>query len=235
VKAVFVTGTDTEVGKTVVCGLLGRYLINKGHNVITQKWIQTGSENFSEDIATHLTLMGRQKEDIEKYLPYINPYIFRFPASAHLAATLEKSSIDAAKIKNSFTILSKEFDTVIVEGIGGALVPFNKKDLVIDIAKELDLPVIIVVKNKLGAINHTLLTIEAIRARDMKILGLIFNGHENEDKIIANDNPEIIKTLTNERILGNLPLLKEQTLLQKAFRPIGDSILSISAKGLGNE
>lgn len=234
-KAVFVTGTDTEVGKTVVCGLLGRYLMDNDRNVITQKWIQTGSENFPEDIATHLTLMGRQKVDIEKYLPYINPYTFRFPASAHLAATLEKKNIDAAKIKNSFTILSKEFDTVIVEGIGGALVPFNTKELVIDIAKELGLPVIIVAKNKLGAINHTLLTIEAIRARDMKILGLIFNGHENEDKIIADDNPEIIKTLTNERILGNLPLLKEQTLLQKAFRSIGDSILSISAKELGNE
>ena len=114
-----------------------------------------------------------------------------------MAATLEKTNIDAVRIKSSFTKLSKEFDTVIVESIGGALVPFNTKDLVIDIAKELDLPVIIVVKNKLGAINHTLLTIEAIRARNMKILGLIFNSHENEDKIIADDKPEIIKTLTN--------------------------------------
>ena len=153
---------------------------------------------------------------------------------ALLAGVLKFRTSDP-RIKNSFTILSKEFDTVIIEGIGGALVPYNTKDLVIDIAKELDLPVIIVAKNKLGAINHTLLTIEAIRARNMKILGLIFNSHENEDKIIADDNPEIIKTLTNEKILGNLPLLKERTLLQKAFRPIGDNILNASTKGLGNE
>ncbi|MDD5457889.1 MAG: dethiobiotin synthase [Phycisphaerae bacterium] len=233
-KAAFITGTDTGVGKTIVCGLLARYLLDLGRNVITQKWIQTGSAGLSPDIEEHLSLMGKKKEDIEKYLPDIAPYVFRYPASAHLAAALEGKSVDAVKIKNSFTTLSKEFDTVIVEGIGGALVPFNNKELVIDIAKELDIPVIIVAKNKLGTVNHTLLTVEALKARNMKIKGIIFNDCENEDKTITDDNPVIIKALTGERILGQLPWLKEKTSLQKAFKPIGDNILSVFSKGFTN-
>lgn len=224
-KAVFITGTDTGVGKTVVCGLLARYLLDKGRSVITQKWIQTGSDDFPEDIAAHLALMAKEKKDVEKYLPLMAPYTFKLPASPHLAAEAEGKIIEPAKIKDSFIKLTKKFDTVIVEGIGGALVPFNRNNLVIDIARELDLPVIIVAKNKLGAINHTLLTIEALRARDMKITGLIFNSCEAEEKIIAEDNPRIINNLTDQQILGNLPWSDRQDSLHKAFGPIADRIL----------
>jgi len=225
-KAVFITGTDTEVGKTVICGLLANYLLSKGRTVITQKWIQTGSENFPPDIAVHLDLMGKNKSDIEDYLPYIVPYAFRLPASPHLAAALEKKQIDAAKIKKSFQRLSKEFEFVIVEGIGGALVPFNEKELVIDIAQQMALPVIIVAANKLGAINHTLLTIEALKARGINILGVIFNAqNEMQDKIVLEDNPQIIKTLTGEKIFGILPWSKDRRLLCEAFEPIGSDIL----------
>ena len=225
-KAVFITATDTEAGKTVVCGLLGRFLLEKGYNVITQKWIQTGSPGFTPDIMTHLKLMKKKKKDIEKYLPYMAPYTFKLPASAHLAARSENKIVNAAKIKNCLRTLTKQFDYVIAEGIGGALVPFNKKKCVIDIAKDLDLPVIIVAKNKLGAINHTLLTIEALESRKMKILGIIFNGSPGkEKKIILEDNPKIIRTLTGEKLLGNLPWSTNQNQLYKAFEPIGNKIL----------
>ena len=96
-KAVFVTGTDTGVGKTVVCGLLAKYLADSGSSVITQKWLQTGSEGFPEDIQTHLNLMGISKKDIEKHQPLVCPYAFKLPASPHLAAEVEKKSINAAK------------------------------------------------------------------------------------------------------------------------------------------
>ena len=230
-KAVFITATDTEVGKTVVTGLLASYLLDKGCNAITQKWIQTGSSGFPPDIAEHLKLMGRHICDIKEYLPDIVPYNFTMPASPHLAAESQDQKIDAAKIKNSFITLSKTFDTVIVEGIGGVLVPFSRKDLLIDIAKELDLPVIIVAKNKLGAINHTLLTIEAIKIRRMKILGVIFNNSaEKEDKAILADNPKIIKALTGQSILGTLLWTKQMDTLHRAFKPIGDKILVSSQK-----
>ncbi len=232
-KSVFVTGTDTEVGKTVLTGLLGRYISEKGYKVVTQKWIQTGSADFPDDIDTHLKLMKLTRADIEECMPLVCPYVFEYASSPHLAAKLERRKISAAQIKNSFRALSQRFDCVIVEGIGGALVPFNNKAMVIDIAAQLNLPVLIIAGNKLGAINHTLLTIEAIRYRRMKTLGIIFNGfqqsevpsrYEKGDKIILEDNPKIIKALTGERILGNLPWLKDQDLLYKAFIPIGEEI-----------
>ena len=224
-NAVFVTGTDTEVGKTVVCGLLARYLLERNSRVVTQKWIQTGSPAFSTDIASHLRSMKKTKKDVQPRLSDMAPYTFRFPASAHLAAKLEQKRISPAKIKKSFTRLTKDFDLVIVEALGGVLVPYNKKKLVVDIAEELKLPAIIVAKNTLGAINHTLLTIEALKQRNMKILGIIFNEQaKKEDQVILKDNPKIIKSLTGENILGMLPWQKDSELLYKAFRPIGKKL-----------
>ena len=225
-KAIFVTGTDTGIGKTVVTGLLARYLLNRSVNVVTQKWIQTGSDDYPEDIAVHLELMGKQKEDFEKYLPYICPYTFKLPASPHLAAEVENETIDPAKIESSFTKLTENFDTVIVEGLGGVLVPFSRNELVVDIACKLNLPVLIAAQNKLGAINHTLLTIEAVKNRGMDIVGVVFNGMvtDEENKVILEDNPRIIEELTGEKILGTLPWLEDMGLLHKAFEAIGDKI-----------
>ncbi len=235
ISSVFITGTDTEVGKTVVTGLLAGYLFEKGYKVITQKWIQTGSVDFPADIDAHLKFMKLTKNYISDYLSHVSPYTFKFPSSPHLAAKLEKREINAAKIKKSYQVLSKQFDSVVAEGIGGALVPFNSKALVIDIAAELDLPVIIVAGNKLGAINHTLLTVEAVRARKMKILGIVFNSlSEDEDKVILEDNPGIVKSLTGEKILGCLPYSKDVDLLYNAFAPIGDRVLAELIRNLCN-
>lgn len=206
-RGIFVTGTDTGVGKTVVAGLLARFLKEKGCRALTQKWIETGCGNLNK--AYSLT----------------RPYTFKLAASPHLAAAQEKRNIRKEKIKNSFKILAKNFDWVIVEGIGGALVPFNKKNLVIDIAKELNLPVVIVTANKLGAINHTLLTIEALRKRKMKIIGILFNNLlPKTNPLILKDNPKIIKALSGKKILGILPYCKDRDLLYRKFISIGKNI-----------
>lgn len=205
-NALFVTGTDTGVGKSIVTGLLGRYLLDKGHSVITQKWIETGSKNFSQDIDLHLEIMGKKRRQIKDYLSYVSPYNFRFASSPHLAARLKRKRICIDRIKKSFNFLQNKFDYVIVEGTGGALVPINERRLVIDIAKELRLPVLIVAGNRLGAINHTLLTVEAIRKRHMRIIGIIFNNTcKDTDRLILRDNVRIVKRLTRERILGVIP------------------------------
>ncbi len=225
-KAIFVTGTDTGAGKTVITGLLARFLKEKGNSVITQKWIQTGcgSKSYALDIGLHLKIMGCDRNYIKNYLPHVSPYIFKTPCSPHLACKIENRSISAEKIKKSFDILSREFEFIIIEGIGGALVPFNKKRLVIDIAKELDLPVLVVAQNKLGTINHTLLTIEALKNRGMKMFGVIFNNAKDENKKILADNPRIIKALSGEKILGVLPWMKNYGRLYKKFIPIGDQV-----------
>lgn len=193
-NAIFVTGTDTGVGKTVVAGLLAKHLLKEGCNVITQKWIQTGSKGFPEDIDTHLKLMGKKRCDIKDYIAHMCPYNLKFPSSPHLSARLEKKQINANKIKKSFKFLQKRFDFVIVEGVGGALVPYNNKKLVIDIAKELKIPALVVVGNKLGAINHTLLTIEAIKRRKIKIAGIIYNNiDKNTHRNILEDNCKFLR------------------------------------------
>ena len=226
-KAVFVIGTDTEVGKTLVTGLLARYLLDRGVRVITQKWVQTGSKGLSPDIAAHLELMGTGRRDIDKYLSCMAPYVFGLAASPHLAAEVENEKINAGRIKDCFFRLSEEFEFVIVEGTGGALVPLDREKFVIDIAVELVLPAIIVVKNKLGAINHTILTIEALKSRGIEISGIVLNGQrETEDEAILQDNPKIITELTGVKVLGSLPWSKEVSILHEAFIPIGNNILA---------
>jgi len=226
-KGIFVTGTDTGVGKTVVAGLLGRFFSEQEHKVITQKWIQTGSNKFSPDISLHLKLMKRRRQDIKDYLSYVSPYAFKFASSPHLASSLEKKTIKAGKIKASFKFLAQKFDLVIVEGAGGALVPFSKKKMIIDVAGELGLPVLIVASNKLGAINHTLLTIEAIKKRRMEVAGVIFNNQQRGGKdIILRDNYQIVRSLSKEAVLGVLPWSKDKDWLYEKFIPSGRKILS---------
>jgi len=224
-RAVFVTGTDTGVGKSLVCGLLARYAGERGFSVITQKWIQTASPGFSCDVKLHLKIMRRSKAEIRQYLDAVSPYNFSAPLSPHKASSLENKAIRPERIKKSFRLLAKIFDLVIVEGVGGLLVPYDKNHLVIDIACDLDLPVLLVSQNKLGAINHTLLTLEALAARKLKCLGVVFNNARKEKKIILKDNPRIIRQLSRQKVFGVLPWTHDYDKLYKKFKPIANSIL----------
>lgn len=224
-KAIFVTGTDTGVGKTMVSGLLARYLCHKGFNAVTQKWVQTGCGGFSSDIDFHLKLMHKNRRQMRDYLKLMIPYAFKRACSPHLASKIEHKKIDPKKIANSFKLLSKKFDFVIVEGAGGALVPLDNKTLLIDIARGLNIPFLVVASNKLGAINHTVLTIEALKRRDIKILGVVFNNLKGEDNLILKDNPRIIREFCQERILGSLPWEESLNKLYAIFLPIAKAIL----------
>ena len=205
-KSIFVAGTDTEVGKSVVTGALARSLLDAGCRVVTQKWVGTGCSRASNDIDVHLKVMGRRRRDFRNYLPLMMPYIFKYPASPHLAARMERRRIDSTRLKECLHALSSDFDFVICEGSGGLLVPLGGKVLLIDVVKELGLPVILVAPNRLGTINHTLLSIEALRARKIKVIGVIFNNiSKGEKKIILKDNLEIIERLSGVKVLGELP------------------------------
>lgn len=225
-KAIFVTGTDTGVGKTVITGCLFRYLTEKGYNVITQKWVQTGADSiYSSDIKIHFKIAKQDLSQKKKIFSLILPNIFKTPASPLLAGRLEKRKVSVEKIKKNFRSLSKKFDFVIVEGIGGALVPINQERLVIDAVCELKLPVLIVAGNKLGGINHSLLTIEALNLRKIEIVGLIFNNLARQNNIILKDNPQIVKSLTSQNIFGILPQEKNYEKLYKQFIPIGNKMI----------
>ena len=222
----FITGTDTGVGKSVITGLLARYLLDQGNTVITQKWIETGAEAGSSDIDTHLKFMGMDRAKIKDIFDLVLPYSFKLACSPHLAAETEDVVIDKERIKKAFKILLDKFDVVIVEGSGGALVPISRDNLIIDILKELSIPVIIVAANKLGAINHTLLTVEALQSRSIKIEGVIFNDQPDyNNKQVCDDNLRIIKELTSIKILGRLPWSDDATYLHEEFKSIGKNFI----------
>ena len=224
-NGIFITGTDTEVGKTVITGLFGRFLLENGLRVATQKWIQTGSRDFLSDISIHLKIMGIKRHKNEKYLTDMAPYTFKFPASPHLAARMENIEIKPQRIVTAFHKLQEAFDFVVVEGSGGALVPINDHELMLDIVEQLSLPVIIVAGNKLGAINHTLLTIEALKKRNMKILGVIFNRTtKTQDEIILEDNIQIVEKLSGVKVLGELKYEANEETLYSRFTPIAKKI-----------
>ena len=205
----FITGTNTDVGKSIITGFIARYFLLNHHSIITQKWIQTGSNEFSPDIQLHWKIMGQSKHDYTKYLKDICPYHFKLPASAHLAAQEENIKINIDIIKKSYLKLKSDFKQVLVEGSGGIMMPIDNKITTLDLIKELNIPVLIVFSNELGAINHTLLTVEQCKKNNIKILGIIANQIQPNQKndLILKDNPKIIEHHSGIKILGSVPYL----------------------------
>ena len=170
----FVTGIDTDAGKSVATGVLARLLAEEGASVMTQKFVQTGNEEFSEDIAMHRNIMGigMQEYDLDHTTA---PEIFPYPASPHFAAQLAGRKIDLSRIENATRLLAAEYDIVLIEGAGGLMVPLDGFYTTADYIAGNDLPVIIVTSGKLGSINHTLLTLEVCHSRGIKLAALVFN------------------------------------------------------------
>ncbi len=167
-KTIFVTGTDTDVGKTMVAGGLIRALEGYGKNAYW-KPIQTGTL-ISEDRRDLQQLTGLADE---RFLP--SAYVFPDPVSPHLAAARWKKQIQMSVLLEAYGRHAPGFDTLIVEGAGGVLVPLSDEALMIDLMTALKAPCLVVVEDKLGAINHGLLTLEAVRRRDVPCLGFVMN------------------------------------------------------------
>jgi dethiobiotin synthetase len=182
-----VTGIDTGIGKSYAAGLIARSLLEMKKSVITQKLVETGSQGESEDIKLHRKIMGRGLLDEDRE-GLTCPEIFRFPASPHLSAALEKRSIQKEKLLKSTEELASRYEYVIIEGTGGVLVPLAGTCTLLDYIHENRYPVILVTSSKLGSINHTLLTLEALRSRDISLPGLIYNCFPAERPEIEKDS-----------------------------------------------
>ncbi|MEI6520972.1 MAG: dethiobiotin synthase [bacterium] len=222
-KGIFVTGTDTGVGKTVIAGLLAGAFSRYGR-VITQKWVQTGCIGNSTDIDVHNSLSGISVDN--ELTASVNPYCFTLAASPHLAAESEGGVIDPERIKSAYHELANQFDYVFAEGAGGILVPLTRSKMIIDIVAELSIPVVIVVENKIGCVNHALLTIEALHHRNIPIAGLIFNQKQLNilDNHIVEDNPRIINQISNVPVLGKMPYLKDLNEGKAAIETIAKNL-----------
>ena len=187
-----ISGIDTGIGKTFVTGLLASALLQQGKKVITQKIVQTGCEGIAEDILEHRSLMGIEVQDADRE-GLTCPCVFRYPASPHLSAALEGSRIDLNHIRRSTLALQQRYDLVLLEGVGGLLVPLAPDLLFADYIRDAGYGLILVTSPRLGSINHTLLSIEACVNRGIVILGVIYNHVQHADKLIADDTREVIR------------------------------------------
>lgn len=189
----FVSGIDTDAGKSYATGFLAREWNHSGQRTITQKFIQTGNVGHSEDIDLHRRLMGIPftEEDREGLTM---PEIFSYPASPHLASRLDNRPIDFHKIKRATEELSRRYDRVLLEGAGGLMVPLTPELLTIDYIAQEKYPLIFVTSGKLGSINHTLLSLEALQKRGIRLHTVAYNLYPAaEDKTIQNDTMNFIR------------------------------------------
>lgn len=193
-KVYFVSAIDTDAGKTYATGYLAKLWKDKGVNIITQKLVQTGNKDISEDIEKHRKLMQIDftQDDHDRTTM---PEIFSYPASPHLAAEIDKREIDLEKINRCTEKLKERYDVVLLEGAGGLMVPLKRELLTIDYVAKMGYEMIFVTSGKLGSINHTILSLEAIKNRGIKLKMVIYNMYPTpKDKTIMMDTMDYIKT-----------------------------------------
>lgn len=190
-EKIFVTGIDTDAGKTYATAWLAKQFMAQGKSVITQKFIQTGNVDFSEDINRHRELMGISllPEDLDHTTA---PIIFTYPASAQLAAQKDGRRIDLSIVDRSSEILASRYDVVLIEGAGGLMVPITDDYMTIDYVSSRKLPVALVTNSKLGSINHTILSLEALEQRNIPVKYVLYSTHLDSDKIIAQDTKRYV-------------------------------------------
>ncbi|MBU4342797.1 MAG: dethiobiotin synthase [Candidatus Omnitrophica bacterium] len=198
-KGFFVTATDTGAGKTEVAAYLARALSKKGLKVGVMKPVATGA---SKDAV----ILKRESSSPDP-IRYINPVRLDLPLAPLVAARFERKKIDKDIILQRFRKLSSINDIMIVEGIGGLMVPVckNRKKVfyVLDMILKMKLPVVIIARPGLGTINHTIMTIELLKKKNIKIAGVIFNhAIRIKNDISVRTNPSIIEELTGVKVLG---------------------------------
>jgi dethiobiotin synthetase len=194
---VFVTGTGTEVGKTVVAAAIARTLAGEGQRVAVFKPAVTGlDEGVETDHALLRRASGSEQSDEE-----IAPYRYGPPASPHLAAALAGEEIDPERLRRAAAAAAAGADAIVCEGVGGLLVPLSPGYLVRDLAADLGYPLVIVAGPGLGTLNHTLLTVEAARTAGLEVATIVLNPWPEEPTEIERSNRETIARLTEAPVL----------------------------------
>ena len=191
-SVLFISGIDTDIGKTYATGMIAKVLLQQGINVITQKLVQTGvaidSESgemgIADDIISHRQLMDMPLQPCD--LDFTScPYRYEKPASPHLSVKLANEILNPDVITDATRALQADYDVVLLEGAGGLLVPITEQLLTLDYIATQGYPVILVTSGRLGSINHTLLSLEAIKARGLKVHSVVYNHIHDEDEQIA--------------------------------------------------
>jgi dethiobiotin synthetase len=204
-KGIFITGTDTGVGKTYIAQGLIRELRKTGVDVGIMKPAETGCRSRDGRLVPADALHLKNSSGVRDSIELINPYRFTHALAPSVAAKLAGKAINPARIINSFRLLSQRHDFMIVEGAGGIMVPLSGKYLYLDLVAALRLPVVIVARPGLGTINHTLLTISAIKERHLRIAGMVINYAKGRKRGLAETtSPAVMEAISGVKILGTV-------------------------------
>lgn len=199
---IFITGTDTDIGKTFVTAGLSAVMQSLGYDMGVYKPVQSGAEVQEEE---------RLSPDIE-FVKKIDPnirtkcsYNFIEPVAPSLAAQVEKKQVRKEIIENDYAELKSKSDILITEGAGGLLVPVAKNLMISDIAKFLELPILIVARPDLGTINHTLLTINVAKSLGLKVIGVVINKYPQNPNLAIKHAARLITEYSDTKVLGVIP------------------------------
>ncbi len=228
----FITGTDTDVGKTIATTLIAAYFKKQGKNVIPYKPIQSGAlEDGANLVAPDIQLYRLAFPALNE--EEANTYLLKTPSSPYLASREDGVNILPAKIVQHFRVLEQKYDMVLVEGAGGLIVPIQDNGYnMIDLIKELSIPAILVARAGLGTINHTVLSVMAMRDAGIPIGGIILNQLTQGDSSIEQDNKRMIEYLTNIPIIGMIPCLRNVEELIQNDRLLDELLASLQFEKL---
>jgi dethiobiotin synthetase len=203
-NGLFITGTDTDIGKTALSALLLAELRRRGINAAPMKPAQTGCVGNIPDLDYSLSMA--QMEVTEENYANMAPYTFEPACSPHLAAQMAGTEIELAEIVIAARTLATEYEFIIAEGAGGIVVPLNQRETMLDLMQALRFPILLAARPGLGTINHTLLSIQALRSDGLNIAGVVFVASKpGEPGFIEEDNLNTIEHFGNVPILGTIP------------------------------
>jgi dethiobiotin synthetase len=200
---IFITGTDTGVGKTAVAAGLASALKKRGYDVGVMKTVQSGALERNGKLYSQDAEFMMKALDTRDELELVCPVLLREALAPGVAAEIEGKEVDLDLIKNAYLELERRHDFLIVEGAGGIAAPLKKGILISDLITYLGTPAIIVSRAGLGAINHTFLTVEHARKKGIRVIGVIINNYRGG--IAEETNPRIIAELAGIAILGIIP------------------------------
>ncbi|BCB95804.1 ATP-dependent dethiobiotin synthetase BioD [Dissulfurispira thermophila] len=224
-KGIFITGTDTGVGKTIVSAAIIRALMNKGIKVGAMKPLETGCKKSAVKEEKEILIPSDgmfliEMAEMDDSIDLITPIRFEQPLAPMVASDLEKTPVDLNKIFRAYETLSQKYEFMVVEGAGGLLVPIAKGQrakgkrqaayFVSDLIKDLKLPVIIVARPGLGTVNHTLLTVNHALREGIEVLGVIINySRPPENDIAEKTNPDALRQLCPVPVIDVIPYIEK--------------------------
>lgn len=217
-QSFFVTGTDTEIGKTLVSSALIYAMTQQGWKSVGMKPVAAGAELQNGIWGNEDVRALKAVSNLDAFAgleQLINPYLFKLPAAPHIAAEQEQRQIDLKIILHAYQQLARHTQATVVEGIGGFCVPLNAREDSADMAQQLNLPVVMVVGMRLGCISQALLTAEAIAARGLRLAGWVANSAQHEMNFLQ-ENLSALRERLPAPLLGYIPHLKNPCAAQAA-------------------